>query len=191
MLYDSYDGDLVAAAQETRLDLLDALGIFRAVLRGAAVLHAAGRAHGDVKSQNVLARWRDHGHLTHVALSDVGASHYTPAWLPTDQLRSPPCAVTDVYAAALLFVDAASGCHGPLPPDQRTPEGVRAALQAVRPPPGGPSAKRQRRAYRRSCVDKAANLAWLILGKDPADRVDATAALALVDALHEEFSPAP
>eukprot|EP01062_Namystynia_karyoxenos_P022098 TRINITY_DN18449_c0_g1_i2.p1 TRINITY_DN18449_c0_g1~~TRINITY_DN18449_c0_g1_i2.p1 ORF type:complete len:967 (+),score=345.91 TRINITY_DN18449_c0_g1_i2:63-2963(+) len=189
LTYAAYDGDLVAAAQEVTVDLVDALEVFRGLLRGAAVLHQAGHAHGDVKSPNVLAKWRQGGKVDHIALGDVGGVLQTAAWLPPDRVGSAAAPDTDVYAAALVFIDVCTGCRGPLPPDERTADGVRAALQGLRLPPGGP--RRAKAARRAAMIEKATGLAMAILGPAPPERLDAAAALALVDGALQELAAAP
>eukprot|EP01062_Namystynia_karyoxenos_P031959 TRINITY_DN23637_c0_g1_i4.p1 TRINITY_DN23637_c0_g1~~TRINITY_DN23637_c0_g1_i4.p1 ORF type:complete len:1294 (+),score=255.51 TRINITY_DN23637_c0_g1_i4:420-3884(+) len=179
MTYPAYDGDLATAAAEVRLDLLDALAAFRAVLRGAALLHAVGSAHGDIKPQNVMATWRQGGWLARIALGDVGGSHQTPAWLPPDRVGWPATHVTDVYSATLVFIDLCTGCSGPLPPAQRTSVGVRTALQMVTTPPGSP---------RDRLIELAAGLTMNVLGRPPDQRLSAAGVLPLVEALIDRFA---
>eukprot|EP01062_Namystynia_karyoxenos_P040816 TRINITY_DN29709_c1_g1_i1.p1 TRINITY_DN29709_c1_g1~~TRINITY_DN29709_c1_g1_i1.p1 ORF type:complete len:808 (+),score=172.40 TRINITY_DN29709_c1_g1_i1:306-2729(+) len=183
--YPVYDGDLAAAARDIGLSVVDALEALRAVLRGALVLDRAGTAHGDVKTQNVLARWSNGGGLAHVALCDVGGSLVTTAWLPPDGFGSPPSHTTDIYCAVLVFIDAATGCRGPLPPSQRTADGVRAALQDLCLPPWVAL------GHKSAVVNEATRLAMAVLGRAPHERLNGAAVLPIVDGLLARLAPPP
>eukprot|EP01062_Namystynia_karyoxenos_P070702 TRINITY_DN6607_c0_g3_i1.p1 TRINITY_DN6607_c0_g3~~TRINITY_DN6607_c0_g3_i1.p1 ORF type:complete len:839 (+),score=227.05 TRINITY_DN6607_c0_g3_i1:84-2600(+) len=172
LTYPTYDGDLGAAAAELPLNIVDALRVLRAMLRGTAVLEQAGKAHGDVKPQNVLAKWRLNNNLTHIALSDLGGSHESPAWQPPDRQHWPPEHSSDVYSVMLVFVAVASGSSVPLPPDMRHANAVRTALRALRLPPGAPPELKE------AAVEVSARLATKVLEKTAAERLGASAVLA-------------
>eukprot|EP01062_Namystynia_karyoxenos_P033062 TRINITY_DN24330_c0_g1_i2.p1 TRINITY_DN24330_c0_g1~~TRINITY_DN24330_c0_g1_i2.p1 ORF type:complete len:335 (+),score=80.01 TRINITY_DN24330_c0_g1_i2:461-1465(+) len=184
-VYEAYDGDLAAAARELDFDLLDSLVVFRNVLRGASVLHSARLSHGDIKSANVLVQWRRRGAIEKVALGDVGGSHQTACWLPPDRIGCHAISTTDVYAAALVFADVATGCAGPLPPGQRDAVGVRSALQGLRVPTWVPPSERP------VVLEKAVLLAASVLERPPYDRLDAAPVLAEVDDLLRQIAPPP